>query len=105
MTEFLLVIIIGLLIYFIYLFKHQNTGEQELENKLSFHKVLPDYINKTCEINVKEPLSMIDIMFSVKGILIDMDDEWIMLEISEKRKKTIKMVRIENISSIKEIVA
>ena len=48
---------------------------------------------------------MIDIMFSVKGILIDMDDEWIMLEISEKKKKIIKMIRIDNISSIKEIVA
>ena len=104
MTELLLCIIIGLLIYFISLYKNHNTEEKDMSNKISYQKILPDYLNKTCEINVKEPLSEIDIFFSVKGILIDLDDEWLMLELLEKKKKTIKMFRIDNISSIKEIV-
>ncbi len=43
-------------------------------------------------------------MLSVKGILIDMDDEWIMIEVVKKKKTTRKMFQIDNIS-IKEIVA
>ena len=104
MTEILLIVIIVLLIYFIAIYKDKNAEETDKSKKLSFHKVLPDYLNKTCEIILKEPLSMIDIMFSVKGVLVDLDDEWLMMEIQEKKKKTIKMFRIDNISSIKEIV-
>ena len=104
MTELLLLIVIIQLCYFIHLYKSQNAEETDMSNKLSFHKVLPDYLNKNCEINLKEPLSEIDVLFSVKGVLIDLDDEWLMLEVSEKKKKSIKMFRIDNISSIKEIV-
>ena len=66
-------------------------------------RVLPQYIGKHCEITVKDPLVYIDIMHSVKGLLLDVDDEWIMLEC--KGKKTIKKIlRISNISSVKEII-
>ena len=43
-------------------------------------------------------------IFSAKGILIDLDEEWVMLEIEVKKKKVVKMFRIDNISSIKEIL-
>ena len=33
-----------------------------------------------------------------------MDEEWVMLEMDTKKKKVIKMFRIDNISSIKEIL-
>lgn len=46
----------------------------------------------------------IDIMFSVKGTRIDFDDEWLVLEIEAKKKKTWKMFRISNIKSVKEII-
>lgn len=61
-------------------------------------------MNKKCEIIIKEPLAAIDIMFNVKGVLVDMDEEWLMLEVETKKKRSWKMFRIENISSIKEIV-
>ena len=47
---------------------------------------------------------MIDIMFSVRGILVDLDDEWVMVKTQDKKKKSIKIFRIDNVSGIKEIV-
>ena len=43
-------------------------------------------------------------LFSVKGILVDVDDEWVMLRVQEKKKKVTKIFRIENISGINEIL-
>ena len=43
-------------------------------------------------------------MYSEKGMLLDMDDEWIMLLCSRKKKTVVKILRIDNISSVKEIV-
>ena len=83
----------------------KRTGnDKKEEKKISYQKVLPEYLNKMCEITLKEPLVALDIMFSAKGILVDMDEEWVMLEMDTKKKKVIKMFRIDNISSIKEIL-
>lgn len=99
--KLLLFIIIGLLIYIICEMKKGE--ENQGEDRCSFRKLLPDYRGKTCEITVKEPL-MIDIMFSVRGILVDLDDEWVMVETQDKKKKSIKIFRVDNVSGIKEIV-
>ena len=104
MTDILLIIIIALLAYMIYFLKEQTGSEKREEKKISYQKVLPEYLNKMCEITLKEPLVALDIMFSAKGILIDLDEEWVMLEIEVKKKKVVKMFRIDNISSIKEIL-
>lgn len=104
MTDILLIIIIAMLAYMIHLWKEQAENEKGEKGKLLYRKVLPEYLNKMCEITLKEPLAEIDIMFSAKGILVDLDDEWVMLEIEVKKKKVIKMFRINNISSIKEIL-
>lgn len=104
MTDILLIIIIALLAYVIHiLIEHTGNGKKK-EKKMSYQKVLPEYLNKMCEITLKEPLVALDIMFSAKGILIDLDEEWVMLEVEVKKKKVIKMFRIDNISSIKEIL-
>ena len=104
MTDILLIIIIAMLAYVIHLMKERTAREEKEEKKLSYQKVLPDYLNKMCEITLKEPLAALDIMFSAKGVLADLDDEWVMLEIEVKKKKVVKMFRIDNISSIKEIL-
>ena len=73
-----------------------------IESKLiEFNMVSSCSLN---EITLKEPLVALDIMFSAKGILIDLDEEWVMLEVEVKKKKVVKMFRIDNISSIKEIL-
>ena len=101
MTDILLIIIIVLLAYIIHVLKERGSEKKE-EKK--YHKVLPEYLNKMCEITLKEPLAALDIMFSVKGVLLDFDDEWVMLEVDAKKKKVVKMFRIDNISSMKEIL-
>ncbi len=104
MTDILLIIIIAMLVYMIHIMKEQTGSEEKEKKKISYQKVLPEYLNKMCEIILKEPLAALDIMFSAKGILIDLDEEWVMLEVEVKKKKVVKMFRIDNISSIKEIL-
>lgn len=103
MTDLLLIIIIALLAYLIYMLKSKEGEKASADDKFSYAKVLPDYLNKTCEIIVKDPLAAIDIMFTVKGTLVDLDEEWVMLQVEGKKTSSIKMFRIDNISSIKEI--
>lgn len=104
MTDILLIIIIALLAYVIHILKEQSGNDKKEEKKISYQKVLPEYLNKMCEITLKEPLVALDMMFSAKGILIDLDEDWVMLEVEVKKKKVVKMFRIDNISSIKEII-
>lgn len=100
----LLVIIILQLAYLIYYIRKPKTAEEKEQKELKYKKILPQYMNKKCEIIIKEPLAAIDIMFNEKGVLVDMDEEWLMLEVETKKKRSWKMFRIDNISSIKEIV-
>ena len=103
MTNLLLIIIILLLGYLVYMLKEKTGEKRSAEEKFSYAKVVPDYLNKTCEIAVKEPMAAIDIMFTVKGVLEDYDEEWVMLMVAGKKTSSTKMFRIDNISSIKEI--
>ena len=104
MTDILLIIIIAMLAYVIHIMKECTASGEKEEKKISYQKVLPEYLNKMCEIILKEPLGSLDIMFSAKGILVDLDEEWVMLEVEVRKKKVVKMIRIDNISSIKEIL-
>lgn len=104
MTDILLIIVILMLGYMIYTWKHPKEEGEKVQSKLSYHKILPDYLNKKCEIIVKDSLPSIDVMFNVQGALIDVDDEWLMIEVKTKKKTSMKMIRIENVSSVKEIV-
>ena len=87
MTDILLIIIIAMLVYMIHIMKEQTGSEEKEKKKISYQKVLPEYLNKMCEITLKEPLVALDIMFSAKGILIDLDEDWVMLEVEVKKKR------------------
>ena len=101
MTNFLVIVVIGLLIYIICEYKKE---EKELKKDISYKEVVPQFLDKNCEIVLKKSLVYIDAIYSVKGILTDVDEEWIMLERVEKSKKKVRVLRIDNISGIKEIV-
>lgn len=101
MTNFLVLIVIGLLVYIICEYKKEG---KEVKKEISYKEVLPQFLNKNCEIILKESLVSIDALYSVKGVLTDVDEEWIMLEMVGKSKKKMKVLRIDNISGIKEIV-
>ncbi len=101
MIIFLLLVIIGLLIYLICEYKKESKPDR---TQISWRKLLPGYIGKNCEIVVKDPLVNIDVIYSVKGILTDVDDEWLEMECIVKKKKVLKIFRIDNVSGVKEIV-
>ena len=104
--EILQVILLCYIIYCVNRKENKETENKEIEKEeqKSFQKIIPQYLHKMCEITVKEPLVGIDVLFSVKGILKDVDEEWIMLEIKEKKKNVFKILRIDNINSVKEVV-
>ena len=104
MTDLLLIIIIGMLGYMIYYMKKLSGEDKKEKLKLSFEKILPDYVGKRCEIYVNDSMVSINIVISVTGVLVDMDDEWLMMEVENKKKKVQKIFRIDNVKSIKEIV-
>lgn len=101
MTIFLLIVIIGLLIYIICENKKAPKPDRA---PMPWERLLHEYIGKNCDIVVKDPLINIDVIYSVKGILTDVDDEWLELECTVKKKKVLKIFRIDNVSSVKEIV-
>lgn len=101
MVVFLLIVLIGLLICIIW---EKKKGNEQEKQEFSWSPFLPEYKGKNCEIIVKEPLPYIDIMYSEKGVLLDMDDEWVMLSCRQKKKNVVKILRIDNISSVKEII-
>lgn len=99
MVTFLIFVVIGLLIYIIC----ELTDSKKTKPETSYKEVIPQFLNKYCEITIKNSLASIDVMYSTRGVLTDMDDEWIMLERTEKSKRSVKVLRIDNIGGIKEI--
>ena len=52
---------------------------------------------------MNKPLFSMDVLYTMKGRLVDLDDEWLMLEQRNKKKRMIRVFRIELVSGIKEI--
>lgn len=106
MTNFLLLIIAVMLGYMAYMMhterKQKRTGETD-KPQLPMAQILPDYLNKKCELKVKDAMVAIDVMFSATGTLVDLDDEWLMLEVETKKKTITKLLRVDSIKSVKEI--
>lgn len=101
MTNYLLIVAIGLLVYMIC---ERKKGEKEETAGISYREIIPKLSGKDCEITVKDPMFDIDVVYSMQGIILDVDDEWVMVEQREKKKKSVKVIRIENIEGMKEIV-
>lgn len=102
MTNYLLFFIVLLLFYIIHLVKKPEEKAVEMKT-LSYDKILPDYLNKNCEITFKESMAELDMIYSVSGIIVDMDEEWFLIEVMSKKKKVQRLIRIANIESLKEI--
>ena len=70
---------------------------------LPYEKILPEYLNKKCELTIKDAMPAIDVMFSVTGTLVDLDDQWLMLEVETKKKTIKKLLRVDSVKGVKEI--
>lgn len=97
---FFLIVIIGLLMYLVC--EHRQDKKKD-SPQMPWKKLLPGYVGKNCEIIVKEPMINLDVMYSVSGMLRDVDDEWLELECTVKKKKVLKIFRIDNVSIVNEI--
>lgn len=106
MTNFLLFLIALLLGYVTYMM-HTERKKRGIQNgetsTLPYDKILPEYLNKKCELTIKDAMPAIDVMFSVTGTLVDLDDQWLMLEVETKKKTIKKLLRVDSVKSVKEI--
>lgn len=103
MTNFLIIVVIGILVYMICELR-KDESKVETKRELNYKEILPQYLNKHCEIKLKNPMISIDVLYSIQGIILDMDEDWIMVMREEKAVSKVKVLRIENISGIKEII-
>ena len=99
MNTVLLIIVIALLIYLI----SDRNEEVKQVKEHSIAEVLPGYKGKYCEVTLKQPLMMIEIPYSVKGIIVDFDSEWILIEGNKGKKQIQKIFRISLAAGIKEV--
>ena len=102
MTIFLLIIILVLLCYLMKIVTHGEKEKQTVKDQpsLNYQAILPQYLKKNCSIVLKKPLVSLDAMYSIEGVLCD----WLLIETMTKRKKIVRMLRIDTIQSIKEII-
>ena len=99
MIEFLLFVMVGLLIYLV----TDKKRESKPKDRKSYKEILPEFLDKECEINVNKPLFSMDVLYTMRGRMVDLDDEWLMLEQVNKKKKVVRVFRTEFVSGIKEI--
>lgn len=100
MSEFLLIFIAGLLVYLIY--DREKEKKPKGEKSISDDS-LKDMMGKFCEISLKDWLVYIDGDYTIKGVLKNMDEEWLVIEIIKKEKTKTKIIRKSLINDIKMI--
>ena len=72
---------IGLLAYLAVEYTERKGKEKQREaTESDWKKILAEYLGKSCEVTIKEPMVNIDVIYSTRGFLRDMDDEWLELE-------------------------
>ena len=110
MTTVLMFFMVFMLAYGIYflcthLEKEEKNGEKEPQKgENGWAEILPGYRGRTIEIVVKDPMFGIEVIHSQKGVLRDLDDQWLEMVCEEKKKKIIKIIRVDQISGVKEIL-
>lgn len=110
MTTVLMFFMVFMLAYGIYFLcthlekEEKNGGKGPQKGKSGWSEILPGYRGRTIEIVVKDPMFGIGVIHSQKGILQDLDDQWIEMVCEEKKKKVIKMICLDQISGVKEIL-
>lgn len=100
MNEFLLIVIIGMIGYLISVRDKEKLPQVE---KTMIDDCLMEMVGKFCEISLKEWLVYIDCVYTIKGTILDIDDDWIAIEVVKKNTKKVEVIRKTLISEVKEI--
>ena len=107
MTTALMVLMVFLLGYGIYfLCTHLEKEEKDAKkaaqkNENGWSEILPGCLGRTIEVVVKDPMFGIGVIHSQKGVLRDLDDQWLEMVCEEKKKKIIKTYQIFMILKLK----
>ena len=95
---------IGLLTYLAVEYTERKEKEKRREaTESDWKKFLAEYLGKSCEVTIKEPMVNIGVIYSTRGILRDMDDEWLELECEEKKGTVVRIIRLDQVKGAKEI--
>lgn len=101
MSDFYLLIIVVLLIYMIYLKEKEKKTIKEEKNTID--DSLLEMVGKNCEITLKKMLVYIDGDYSLRGVIKEMDQDWLVIETTKKEKTKVRVIRKSIVSSIKMI--
>lgn len=90
--------------YEIHTLKKDGTKNKERKSRETFVELLRELHGRECEIVIDKSLIYLDIVYSVRGVVADSDDDWVLI-ISKKGKKSLqRMFRITLIKDVKEII-
>lgn len=104
MTGFLVFVIFCLCCSILSEVKKFNHKDKKKDKEYPIiQEILPTFIGKKCEITVKDAMFLIDVVYSVSGVIQDMDDEWVLIETVQFKKTVIKMLRLSLIKDVKEL--
>lgn len=84
-------------------------GTSFYEERKNLLEVIDAYIGKTVKIEMREEEPDADIMNYGntkygKNVIIDADEDWILVEITDKRGTKEKLLRISSVKSITEVI-
>lgn len=67
------------------------------------HDRLHTLIGKKCELTFHSIMATLDFMYMGQGIILDVDEEWVLLLTKKGKKEQKRLLRIANIKEVKEI--
>ena len=82
--------------------KKNNKQQNKVKEKM-VDEMLPGLIGKECEIDFKHWLIYIADDSSLKGIIKDVDEQWVVVETTKKKQPCLKVIKKSLIANIKEI--
>ena len=88
----------------IHTLKKDKAKEDGGKSRETFAELLRGLHGRQCEFVVDGALLYLDIAYSVRGIVADSDDDWVLITSKKGKKVLQRMFRISLIKDVKEII-
>lgn len=102
MSDFWLILIVGLLVYIVYDRDKEKRTHSKDKNYMNDDSLL-EFVGQYCEIDLKEWLVYIDGDYVISGIVKEIDNDWLVIETTKKDKIRTRIIRKSLILHIKII--
>ena len=104
-----------ILIYYIYTLKDDVLNKEDKKSAPNSSSkltsiLLPDYLSKHCKIFLAKPLYTVEpsvpslVEFSIKGTILEFDDDWVLIEYDCKKKKETLIIKRSLILNIIQVI-